>query len=347
MMVMPYFPLGNLHDQHQKSHITVDEAKRLLHQGLVGIEYMHKNGVVHRDIAPRNILVKSRGPRERPHLFVIVLTDFGLAKRNSLMQTQCGTYKYAAKEVFSGNAYRSEVDIWSLGVVVLELVYGLPGAAPNPGKKAKQEFNSSFEDWCDDIATWANDWDYEDGDPMMEILVQQMLKVTVRERATATECLKTGEDLELWPKQDGHTQSETPTAIRSGQDESTPGVNLMPVSKEAPSNLPSDDDYDIASDVTEIAPSRRQDKEGVQYCHAPGPLFGEISPELTPGSIPPIQGVPASKRPTTDSFTDGKGKSKRSRVTVFGEADEHPETETSMAGNLADRGKGTVEVCRS
>lgn len=319
MMVMPYFPLGSLHNQHQESHITVDEAKRLLHQGLVVIEYLHKNGVVHRDIAPKNILVKSRGPRERPHLFVIVLIDFGLGKRNSGMQTRCGTYKYTAKEVFSGNAYRSEVDIWSLGVVVLELVYGLPGAAPNPGKKAKQESNSSCEDWCDEIVTWANDWDYEDGDPMMEILVQQMLKVTVRERATATECLKTGEDLELWPKQDGHTQSETPTAIRSGQDESTPGVDLMPVSKEVP------------------------DKEGVQYCHAPGPLFGEISPELTPA----IQGVPASKRPTTDSFTDGKGKSKRSRVTVFGEADEHPETETSMAGNLADRGRGTVEVCRS
>ncbi len=147
MIILPYFFLGNLYDQHQKSHITEAEATRLLRQGLNALKHSHEKNVTHRDIAPGNILVKSRGPSERPDLFVIVLTDFELAKRGSLSQTQCGTYMYTAKKVFSGTSYSFEVDIWSLGVVVMKLEYGLPGAAPNPKTKAeKQKIQSTIED---------------------------------------------------------------------------------------------------------------------------------------------------------------------------------------------------------
>ena len=368
-MILPYFPLGNLSDQHQKSRITEDEAVRLLHQGLTGIKYLHENGVVHRDIAPGNILIKSRGPSERPDLFGIVLSDFGLAKRNSLMRTRCGTYIYVAKEVFFEGSYSPEVDVWSLGVVVLELEYGLPGAALSPRTKGeKQNINSSMGDWCRAIGDRANDWDYEGGDKMMTLLAEQMLKVEVKERATAKTCLDVGVELGLWTKEKSHNQ-RTPTATRSGHDDSVRGIDLTPISKKASSNLPLDDDvssgfYDIASDLTEVSPSRRQDWEPVQYYQRASERLLEKSrqglAQVLDPSVEEVPMPPTCKRrrqQTSDSSLEAKGEPKRSRAIVSCEAVEDREPLSNqntqdnvralLVKNTTSRSKETAKVRRS
>lgn len=90
---------------------------------LLTLEYLHKNDIVYRDLKPENIVISML---ERGH---IKLVDFGFAKqlKNSSQRTNtnCGTPAYIAPEVLRGNNGHSfEVDIWSLGVLMVELASG-------------------------------------------------------------------------------------------------------------------------------------------------------------------------------------------------------------------------------
>src|SRR3954451_4526855 len=121
-LVMPYFHLGNLEDLHSENSIAEEETITLLVQALEALAYLHPRGVTHRDLKPENILVESRDP------FSIKLADFGLANDKSELKTFCGTRTYAAPEIYLNKKYTSSVDLWSLGVVALQYVYGLPSA---------------------------------------------------------------------------------------------------------------------------------------------------------------------------------------------------------------------------
>ena len=132
-MVMPYLLLGNLEDQHDESPFTVEEITDLFFQVLNALRYLHPRGVAHRDLKPENILVESRSP------FSIKLTDFGLAKDKPDLKTVCGTKRYLAPEVYLGRRYTASVDLWSLGVIILQYVYGLPTM---PKQRYGQHMNS-------------------------------------------------------------------------------------------------------------------------------------------------------------------------------------------------------------
>lgn len=77
---------------------------------------------LHRDLKPENILLDYTGH--------IALCDFGLCKLN--MQTDvktntfCGTPEYLAPELLQGNGYTKVVDWWTLGVLLYEMITGLP-----------------------------------------------------------------------------------------------------------------------------------------------------------------------------------------------------------------------------
>ncbi|KAL8881872.1 MAG: hypothetical protein Q9198_001015 [Flavoplaca austrocitrina] len=89
---MDYYPLGNIND----FNTAYDEYVTAWGQILDGLKHVHAKGVVHRDLKPKNILV------ERDPLFKVVIADFGMAKvatDTTLLQTFCGTLKYAAPEL--------------------------------------------------------------------------------------------------------------------------------------------------------------------------------------------------------------------------------------------------------
>tara|TARA_B100001989_G_C24533917_1_gene463252 strand:+ start:140 stop:1288 length:1149 start_codon:yes stop_codon:yes gene_type:complete len=81
-----------------------------------GLEYLYINKIMHRDMKPHNILI---------HNNTIKISDFGFAKsfeKNELISTFCGSPLYMAPEIIKTKEYDHKSDIWSLGVIIYELL---------------------------------------------------------------------------------------------------------------------------------------------------------------------------------------------------------------------------------
>ena len=98
-------------------------AKIYAYQMLLSIKYIHSIGITHRDIKPQNVLVDQKTNK-------IKLCDFGSAKK--LIQGQkslsyiCSRYYRAPELIFGSTNYDSQIDVWSMGCVIAELVLGRP-----------------------------------------------------------------------------------------------------------------------------------------------------------------------------------------------------------------------------
>ena len=89
---------------------------------------MHQNNIIHRDIKPENILIGDND--------LLKLCDFGWAKELTVnnRSTFCGTVEYMAPEIVGCEKYDCSVDVWSLGILLYEL---LMGYSPFRSKKEK------------------------------------------------------------------------------------------------------------------------------------------------------------------------------------------------------------------
>jgi eukaryotic-like serine/threonine-protein kinase len=106
----------------ERGHLGVDEAVEIVAQACRGLDYAHRNGVVHRDVKPGNLLVTDDGGG-------VKLADFGIAKateQSSITQvgSVLGTAAYLAPEQARGEASGPRSDLYSLGVVAYQLLSG-------------------------------------------------------------------------------------------------------------------------------------------------------------------------------------------------------------------------------
>lgn len=108
---------------HLKTARKFDEerAKFYAAEIILALEYLHKNGVIYRDVKPENILIDAQGH--------IKMTDFGLSKgglENTGGRTEsfCGTTEYLAPEIINSKQYGYSVDWYSLGLVIYEMLCG-------------------------------------------------------------------------------------------------------------------------------------------------------------------------------------------------------------------------------
>ncbi len=114
-LILEYCNCGDLSNYIQKDKSRINDFT-YFKQIFKGLEYLYRNKILHRDMKPHNILIKDN---------VIKISDFGFAKafeKNELITTFCGSPLYMAPEIIKNKEYNLKSDIWSLGVIIYELL---------------------------------------------------------------------------------------------------------------------------------------------------------------------------------------------------------------------------------
>ena len=119
----------NLYQSLQHNHlqgISLNSINFIIKQLLEAIKEVHSLGIIHCDIKPENILVKIKIEKDKNDIS-IKLTDFGSARlKKAQIYTQVQSLFYRAPEVILGIPYTEAIDIWSIGLVTVELFLGRP-----------------------------------------------------------------------------------------------------------------------------------------------------------------------------------------------------------------------------
>ncbi|MFQ5512647.1 MAG: protein kinase [Candidatus Krumholzibacteriia bacterium] len=126
-IVMAYHEGQTLKERLEDGRLEIDDAVEITSQLVAGLASAHDSGIFHRDVKPGNILVTGKGD--------VKILDFGLAKlaggaRVTKTGTTVGTVAYMSPEQAAGREVDHRSDIFSLGVVLYEM---LAGELPFPG----------------------------------------------------------------------------------------------------------------------------------------------------------------------------------------------------------------------
>ena len=117
-LILEYSPNGTLFDIIRSSH-GLSEIYSFYYflQTLNAIYFLHLHSIIHRDLKPENLLINEKN--------IIKLCDFGwsVKLKDNKRTTFCGTVEYMAPEIIKKQEYDETIDIWSLGVLLYELVH--------------------------------------------------------------------------------------------------------------------------------------------------------------------------------------------------------------------------------
>ena len=143
---MPYVDGTPLTEAAESLALSIEDRIELLDRVAGAIEHAHQRGIIHRDLKPQNVLL----PPPEPHIGLQPrIIDFGVAKAvfgaiapasaETLIGQRIGTPGYMSPEQFAGQPVDTRTDIWSLGVLMHELLTGVrPQERP-----------------CDSVDVWA------------------------------------------------------------------------------------------------------------------------------------------------------------------------------------------------
>ncbi len=170
-LVIDYCDGGDLNKFIKKNKkLSYDYTQFFYRQIVKGMKYLYDNNIIHRDLKSQNILLCTNG--------VVKITDFGFVTvkdQNMMMNTLCGSPLYMAPEIMKNKSYGANVDLWSAGILLYEMLVGEPPFTSdniyNLIKKIEQ-FNIYFPD---DISDECKE------------LILSLLKINPNERITFNE----------------------------------------------------------------------------------------------------------------------------------------------------------------
>lgn len=120
-LILEYSPGGELYKKlTQKGRFSERTSAKYIRDLALALDYCHVKHVIHRDIKPENLLLGAHSE--------IKIADFGWSVHapTSRRNTLCGTLDYLPPEMVEGRDHDEKVDIWSLGVLLFEFLYGCP-----------------------------------------------------------------------------------------------------------------------------------------------------------------------------------------------------------------------------
>uniref|UniRef100_A0A8C2GRJ2 Myosin light chain kinase, smooth muscle n=1 Tax=Cyprinus carpio TaxID=7962 RepID=A0A8C2GRJ2_CYPCA len=188
VMVLEIISGGELFERivDEDFELTEREVIKYMLQIIDGVQFIHKQDIVHLDLKPENIMcINKTGSK-------IKLIDFGLARRledSGSLKVLFGTPEFVAPEVINYEAISYPTDMWSIGVICYILVSGLsPFMGDNDNETLANVTSATwdFEDEAfDEISDQAKDF------------ISSLLKKDMRARLTCAQCLE-----HSWLKQD-------------------------------------------------------------------------------------------------------------------------------------------------
>eukprot|EP01126_Amoeba_proteus_P043111 TRINITY_DN4710_c0_g1_i10.p1 TRINITY_DN4710_c0_g1~~TRINITY_DN4710_c0_g1_i10.p1 ORF type:complete len:243 (+),score=70.09 TRINITY_DN4710_c0_g1_i10:723-1451(+) len=178
-VVMEFMDGGCLTDileEFETVKMTEKQIAYVCRETLRGLVYLHQYHRIHRDIKSDNLLLKSTGE--------VKLADFGyaaqLTEKKTYRSTIVGTPYWMAPELIRGTEYNAKVDIWSLGIMLMEMTEGEPPYMEFPPLRALFLITTKGIPGLSDPSAWSG---------LLQEFVSSALLVSVEKRPTAKELL--------------------------------------------------------------------------------------------------------------------------------------------------------------